>query len=92
LEIGGGGTLACLLLFGIPARRRSWPMLLGMLAVLFALTSGIVGCGGSGGSTSQPTGNSGTTPGNYTITVTATGSAKTGGTVTATLPVTVTVQ
>jgi hypothetical protein len=85
-ELSGSGTLACVLLFGVPARRRRWPMLLGMLAILFTLTSGVIGCGG-GGSSSQPTGNPGTTPGNYTITVTATSS-----TTIATLPVTVTVQ
>ncbi len=93
LEIGGGGALACVLLFGIPARRRRWPILFATLAVLLALTGGTIGCGGSGGSSSsQPTGNPGTTPGTYTITVTATGSATTGGTATATLPVTLTVQ
>jgi PKD repeat protein len=62
-----------------------------MLAVLFALTSGMIGCGG-GSSHTQPTGNPGTTPGNYTVTVTATGTNATGGAATATLPVTVTVQ
>jgi hypothetical protein len=64
----GGATLACLLLFGIPARRRSWRALLGMLALLALLSGGFLACGGgsSGGG-----GSTGTTPGNYSITVTA---------------------
>jgi hypothetical protein len=85
MEMAGGTALACLLLLGIPAKRRKWPIMLGMLALLFALTSGMVGCGGS--STPTPTGNSGTTRGSYVVTVTATA-----GTTTTTLPVTITVQ
>jgi len=63
----GGATLACLLLFGIPARRRKWRALLGMLVFLAFLSGGFLACGGgsSGG------GNTGTTPGSYTITLTA---------------------
>jgi asparagine N-glycosylation enzyme membrane subunit Stt3 len=60
-----GATLACLLLIGIPARRRSWLTMLGMLALLVALAGGVLACG-SGGSISIP----GTTAGTYTITVT----------------------
>ena len=66
----GGATLACLLLIGIPARRRTWRRILGMLTLLFALIGGASACGGkssgSGGSTSNP----GTTAGTYTVTVT----------------------
>jgi hypothetical protein len=76
----GGAALACLLLFGIPARRRSWQTMLGMLALLIALAGGAVSCvakiSSKGGS------NSGTTAGAYTITVTGTsGSTTTTGTV-----------
>jgi hypothetical protein len=95
----GGATLACLLLFGIPARRRKWRTLLGMLALLAALMSGVFACGGGGsagggsggggggGGTSIP----GTTAGTYTITVT--GTSGTGASaITAASYVTLTVQ
>jgi hypothetical protein len=58
-------TLACLLLIGIPARRRSWLTMFGMLALLVALAGGVLACGG-GGVIRTP----GTTAGTYTITVT----------------------
>jgi hypothetical protein len=77
----GGATLACVLLLGIPARRRSRPTILGMLVILF-LTSGILACGGGGGK-----GNPGSAPGAYTITVTGTS-----GSTTATTTITLTVQ
>lgn len=74
-----GGTLACLLLFGIPARRRGWRAMLGMLILLAFLTGGLSSCsgggstGGSGGSSGgSGSGNSGTTAGMYTVTVTGT--------------------
>jgi hypothetical protein len=46
-----GAALAGVLFFGIPARRRSWRTMLGMLVFLAALTGGVLtsGCGGSGG-------------------------------------------
>jgi subtilase family serine protease len=66
----GGAALACILLFGIPARRRRWRNLLGMVALLVALAGGALACGGGGGGVIP--GVSGTTPGNYTITVTGT--------------------
>jgi N-acetylneuraminic acid mutarotase len=78
-----GATLACILLIGIPARRRSWRTVLGMLALLVALTSGVLACGGGGGGTIYP----GTTPGSYTITVTGTS-----GTAIATGTISLTVQ
>jgi len=72
---GAGATLACLSIFGIPARRRRWRGWLGMLALLVVLASGALACGGGvstggggGGGKSTP----GTTPGAYTITVTGT--------------------
>jgi hypothetical protein len=84
----GGATLACILLFGIPARRRSWQTMLGMVALLVALTGGVLACGG-GGSTGGGggTGNPGTTAGTYTLTITGTS-----GTTTATGTVTLNVQ
>ena len=85
-----GATLACLLLFGLPARRRSWRTMLGMLALLIVLSGGVIACGGggsAGGGGGGGGGNSGTTAGTYTITVTGTS-----GTITATSAITLTVQ
>jgi hypothetical protein len=82
---GGGAVLACLMLFGMSARRRRWRTALAMLALLLTLMGGWLACGG-GGSTCSGT-NPGTTPGNYTITVTGTSGATT-----AAGPVTLTVQ
>ena len=65
-----GAALACLLLFGIRARRRSWRTILGMLAFLLALTSGVLACGGKGSGGGGGTSNPGTTAGTYTVTVT----------------------
>ncbi|MGA9670461.1 MAG: S53 family peptidase [Terracidiphilus sp.] len=67
----GGAALALLMLFGIPARRRSWRAMLGMIALLFILAGGVVACGGSSGGGGGG-GNSGTTAGFYTITITGT--------------------
>jgi hypothetical protein len=67
----GGATLACLLLFGIPARRRYWRSILGVLVLLAALTEGIVACGG-GSNSNNNNPNPGTTLGSYTVTVTGT--------------------
>jgi hypothetical protein len=68
---GSGALLAILLFFGVPARRRSWRSMLGILVLMAALGS-LAACGGgsSGGST---TSNPGTTAGTYTFTVTGTG-------------------
>jgi hypothetical protein len=41
-----GAALACILLFGIPGRRRKWQSLMGMLA-LFVVAFGFTGCGAS---------------------------------------------
>ena len=64
--VGGGIAVACLLFFGIPARRRSWRAILGML--LFGAIVGIgIGCGSSGNGN-----NGGGSSANYTVTVTGT--------------------
>jgi hypothetical protein len=81
----GGATLACLLLFGIPAQRRSWRATIGMLALFVMISGGVIACGGS--STPTPPSNPGTTAGTYTVTVTGTS-----GVTTATGTVTLTVQ
>jgi len=78
----GGTALALVLFIAFPKRRRSWLAMVGLL-LLFACV-GTVSCGG--GLSSR--GNSGTTPGAYTITVTGTA-----GTISATVgTVTLTVQ
>jgi hypothetical protein len=83
----GGATLAGILIFGIPARRRSWLTLLGMLALLVGSSGGVIACGGGGSVGGGGGGNPGTTAGTYTITVTGTS-----GTITATNTVALTVQ
>ena len=67
---GSGALLALLVFFGIPARRKAWRGMLGMVVLLIALGS-LAACGGgsSGGTTTIP----GTTAGTYTFTVTAAG-------------------
>lgn len=64
-------TLACVLLFAKPWRGR-WPARLSMLLVLVGLASCLAACGGGGGGASCIPVSSGTTPGNYVITVTGT--------------------
>jgi len=84
----GGATLAFVLLFGIPARRRAWRAFLGIVVLLAVLAGGAVGCSGSfvPTSTSAASGN-GTTPGLYTISVTGVS-----GTTSATTNVSLTVE
>ncbi|HEX6772287.1 MAG TPA: protease pro-enzyme activation domain-containing protein [Acidobacteriaceae bacterium] len=97
LAAGGGTTLACIFLFGLPARRRKWQSLLAA-CVLLAAGFGITGCGATlatkdpgygtltGGSTSGQAGSGTPVPaGTYTVMVTATTTANT--TITHTLPV-----
>jgi subtilase family serine protease len=64
----GGAALACLLLFGIPSRRRFWQRYLGIIVLLAALVSGAVGCSGNFAVSKNPAA-AGTTPGLYLITV-----------------------
>ncbi len=78
----GGATLACLLLFGIPAKRRKWQTFFGLVALCFALAIGLAACGG-GSSTKacSAVAIAGTSTGAYTITITGTpqsGTAQTG--------------
>jgi hypothetical protein len=83
---GGGAILAFLVFLTIPARRRSWRSMLGMV-MLMAVFGSLAACGGGGGGGGG--GNSGTTAGTYTFTVTGTGSPaqSTGNTATFTVSV-----
>lgn len=75
LGAGGGTALAFLISLGIPARRRNWRNLFGLLIVTVALSS-LSACGGGssgGGGGGGSGGNPGTTAGTYTFTVTGTG-------------------
>jgi subtilase family serine protease len=84
LGAGGGAVLALLVFFGIPARRKSWRAMLGMVALLVAMGS-LAACGGGSSTTTIP----GTTAGTYTFTVTATGNPSISSTQTQTFTVTV---
>jgi hypothetical protein len=84
----GGAALACLLLFGIPARRRRWRAMLGAIVLSVMLVGELAACSASHTELCTPVPISGTTPGTYTITVTATptaGSAAATGTLTLTV-------
>ncbi len=82
----GGAALACILFFGIPARRRGWKSMLSLLVFLVAMAG--VGCGGGGGNNNNNS--TGTTTGTYTFTVTGTtGTSNSATTVTTNLSVTV---
>ena len=67
---GGGAVLACVLLFGIPARRRKWRAMLGMAALLVTLAGGLGACGSLRTIACPASSMAGTTPGAYTVTVT----------------------
>ncbi len=87
--LGIGAVLAFLVFLGIPARRRSWRQMLGVLALIAAL-GGLSSCGGGsvsngGGGQTDP----GTTAGTYTFTVQATGTPTVTPTVTTTFSVVV---
>lgn len=69
--LGGGSVLAFLVFLGIPARRRSWRLMLSVLALMVALGS-LTACS-SVFKLSSPS-QQGTTAGSYTFTVTGTGS------------------
>jgi len=80
-------ALACLLWFGITARRRKWSTFLGPACFLAILAGGVEGCGASGSASATSPMTTGTTPGTYSITVTATS-----GTTVSTFPVSLTVK
>jgi hypothetical protein len=63
---GGGATLATLLFFCLPIRRKKWTTLLGLLVVLVFATAASGCVGGNGTGTHA---GSGTTAGSYTVTV-----------------------
>jgi hypothetical protein len=88
LGTGGGVVLALLAFFGIPARRRSWRQMLGLLA-LVAVLGGLSSCGGGGGSGTTTTPDPGTSAGTYTFTVTGVGNPSVSPTVSTTFTVTV---
>ena len=69
----GGAVLAFLVFLGIPARRRSWRQMLGILVLMAALGS-LAACGGGGGGGGGNTGTTGTPTGTYTFTVLGVGS------------------
>jgi subtilase family serine protease len=71
---GGGAILAFLVFLGIPARRRTWQSMLGVLVAMVAMGS-MAGCENTLNVRSDTAGpaNSGTTAGSYTFTVTAIG-------------------
>ena len=87
-ESAGGAVLALLIFLGIPARRRSWRSMLGVLVVMAALGS-LSACGGGGGGTTPPQNDPGTTKGVYTFTVQATGNPSVTPAVSTTFAVTV---
>jgi len=62
-----------LLFFGIPARRRSWRSMLGILLVMATLGSLAACGGGSTPSSTNPPSTIGTSAGTYTFTITGTG-------------------
>lgn len=68
MHLGGGAALALLVFLGIPARRRNWGAMLGLMLLLAAMGT-ISGCGGSSSSSGQ----TGTTAGSYTFMITAAG-------------------
>ena len=83
-----GTVLACTLLLGVPAQRRRWSRLLGMLLLAIPLAGGMLACGGSSGSGGGlSSGSPGTTAGTYIVTISAVSSA-----ITQTGTLTVTVQ
>ena len=86
---GSGAVLASLSLFVIPRRSRAWRAIFSLILSFVALAGGLVACssGGGGGVACPAILISGTTTGNYIITVTATS-----GVITKTGTVTVTVQ
>jgi hypothetical protein len=74
--VGGETLAAAVLLFVFPIRRRRWQSLVGALLLVFLLNA-VTGCGGASKPIATGNGTPGTTPGNYTITVTGTSGTST---------------
>ena len=78
---GGGTALACILLFTIPARRRSWRNMLGLIVIAMVTVTFGMGCGSggggnvSGGGFGGGGGGGGGTTGTYTINISYGGDA-----------------
>jgi len=89
LGAGGGAVLAFLVFLGIPARRKSWRAMLGLVVLIAALgsLSACGGGGGGGGTTTTP--DPGTSAGTYTFTVQGVGNPSVSPSVSATFTVTV---
>jgi hypothetical protein len=88
LGAGGGVVLAFLVFLGIPARRRGWRAMLGMLVLIAALGT-LSACGGGGSSGGTGNAISATSAGTYTFTVTGSATPSVGASVTTTFTVTV---
>ncbi len=90
LAANGGAALALLIFVGIPARRRKWLSMVGVLAVMAALGS-LTACGGTviRGSSSKSPGNPANSQTTYTFTVTGTGNPAVNPTPAATFTLTV---
>jgi hypothetical protein len=73
LGAGSGAVLAVLIFCGIPARRRSWRSMLGIVIAMiaFGVLSGCGGISGGGGGGGTGPSNPGTVAGTYTFTVTS---------------------
>jgi trimeric autotransporter adhesin len=89
-RIGGlTALLALVFWFGIPRGRSAWLRM--VIAIALPAGMSVLGCGSGGGGSAKPlAGNSGTTPGSYTITVTGTDAVS--GKITAQTTVNVTVN
>jgi hypothetical protein len=72
-------------LFGIPARRRKWLSMLGLL--VFFVSIAAIGCGSGAGGGGGGKSNPGTTAGTYSVTVTGTPASGTAQTTVVTLVV-----
>ena len=73
--VAGGTALACLLCFIAPTKRRRWLSGLGMLLLLVGFAGGVAACGGASVGGGGGSAGTGTTSGQYIITVTATSGA-----------------
>jgi trimeric autotransporter adhesin len=71
-RVGGlAAIMALVFWFGIPRRGSAWLRML-VIAIALAASTGAIGCGGAGGgSENTGSGNPGTTPGTYSVIVTA---------------------